>query len=141
MKKLSLFILLLGLFSCDLDGNENTNLDNITASELTDDLTISSGLRVVQFIEDGQDETSDYSGFIFQFSDNGTVRASQGNIEISGTYRVFRDDGKTELAMIFPSDSILNEFTDDWYFSNKSNNQLTFEDNDEDGLSRLVFEY
>ncbi|GMQ30611.1 hypothetical protein [Algoriphagus confluentis] len=140
MNKLPILILLLALYSCNLDGNEDTNNSDISVSQLSNDLTTSSGLRIVQFIEDGEDETSDVDGFRFDFKTDGTVTATQGNQVISGTYRVFRDDGETELAMAFPSNSVLNKLTDDWYFRGKSNNRLTFEDDDED-LERLVFEF
>lgn len=141
MKRLLLFLLSLGLFSCDLDGNGNSSLSDISVTQLTDDLTLSSGLRLVQFIEDNEDYTSEFSGFVFRFEPNGTVTATRGSQSISGTYRVFRDDGETELAMIFPANSIMNEFTDDWYFRGKSNNRITFEDDDDDDLDRLVFEF
>jgi len=142
MNRLLLIVLILGLFSCDLDGNGSSSSSNISVAELTEDLVQNSGLRVVQFIEDGKDETSDYSGFIFNFSSDGNVTASRNSQVISGTYRVFRDDGETELSMIFPANSFLNEFTDDWYFRGKTNNRITFEDDDfEDGLSRIIFEY
>jgi hypothetical protein len=142
MNRLPLFLLFFGLFACDIDGNENSNPSNVSVSQLTDDLTLSSGLRVVQFIEDGDDETSDVDDFLFAFATNGIVTATRGTQVISGTYRVFRDDGETELAMVFPSNSPLNELTDDWYFVEKTTSQLIFEDDDlEDGLDRLVFEF
>lgn len=141
MKRLLSFLLSLSLFSCDLDGNGNSSSSDISVAQLTDDLSLSSGLRLVQFIEDNEDYTSEFSGFVFRFEPNGTVTATRGSQSISGTYRVFRDDGETELAMIFPSSSILNEFTDDWYFRGKSNNRITFEDDDDNDLDRLVFEF
>lgn len=142
MNRLPLFLLLLGLFSCDLDGNGNSRSSDISVADLIDNLTISSGLRVVQFIEDGDDETSDVDDFLFVFADNGSVTATRGSLVITGTYRVFRDDGETELAMIFPSNSVLDDFTDDWYFRGKTNNRITFEDDDfDDDLDRIVFEF
>lgn len=141
MKRLLLFVLSISLFSCELDDNGNPNSSELSAAQLTEELTLSSGLRLVQFIEDGEDYTSEFSGFVFRFEPNGTVTASRGSQSITGTYRVFRDDGETELEMTFSPTSFLNEFTDDWYFRGKSNNRITFEDDDdEDGLSRLVFE-
>ena len=142
MNRIPLFFLLLGLFSCDLDGNDDSDSSQITESQLTNDLRVSSGLRIVQLIDDGEDETSDVDDFLYVFGADGAVTATRGSQVISGTYRVFRDDGETELAMIFPSTSVLNELTDDWYFRGKSNNRLTFEDDDpEDGLSRLIFSF
>ncbi|WP_100629717.1 hypothetical protein [Algoriphagus formosus] len=142
MKRLSLFILLLGLYSCELDGNSSSSTSDIGAEQLRNDLNITSGLRIVQYIDDGEDETDDFDDFLFRFSTDGTVTATRGNEVVEGSYRVFRDDGQTELELDFPSTSILDDLDDDWYFRGKANNRLTFEDDDDDNdFERLVFEF
>ncbi|TDK43445.1 hypothetical protein [Algoriphagus formosus] len=142
MKRLSLFILLLGLYSCELDGNSSSSTSDIGAEQLRNDLNITSGLRIVQYIDDGEDETDDFDDFLFRFSTDGTVTATRGNEVVEGSYRVFRDDGQTELELDFPPTSILDDLDDDWYFRGKANNRLTFEDDDDDNdFERLVFEF
>jgi len=142
MKRLSLFILLLGLYSCELDGNSSSSTSDIGEEQLRNDLIITSGLRIVQYIDDGEDETDDFDDFLFRFSTDGNVTATRGNEVVEGSYRVFRDDGQTELELDFPSNSILDNLDDDWYFRGKANNRLTFEDDDDDNdFERLVFEF
>ncbi|KPQ13670.1 MAG: hypothetical protein HLUCCX10_12390 [Algoriphagus marincola HL-49] len=142
MKRLSLFILLLGLYSCELDGNSSSSTSDIGEEQLRNDLIITSGLRIVQYIDDGEDETDDFDDFLFRFSTDGNVTATRGNEVVEGSYRVFRDDGQTELELDFPSNSILDDLDDDWYFRGKANNRLTFEDDDDDNdFERLVFEF
>jgi len=142
MKRLSLFILLLGLYSCELDGNSSSSTSDIGAEQLRNDLNITSGLRIVQYIDDGEDETDDFDDFLFRFSTDGRVTATRGNEVVEGSYRVFRDDGQTELELDFPPTSILDDLDDDWYFRGKANNRLTFEDDDDDNdFERLVFEF
>ncbi|WP_209330435.1 hypothetical protein [Lunatimonas salinarum] len=138
MRKLTSILLLIGLASCNLDDN-TSGPTNTSVASLTDRVTIASGLRVIQFIEDNEDKTSRYAGFVFRFAADGTVTASRESMEIAGTYRVFRDDGETELAMTFPFNTLLNEFTDDWYFRGETNDRITFEDDYDDDLDRLVF--
>jgi len=142
MKRLSLFFLLLGLYSCELDGNSSSSTSDIGAEQLRNDLNITSGLRIVQYIDDGEDETDDFDDFLFRFSTDGRVTATRGNEVVEGSYRVFRDDGQTELELDFPPTSILDDLDDDWYFRGKANNRLTFEDDDDDNdFERLVFEF
>jgi hypothetical protein len=142
MKRLSLFILLLGLYSCELDGNSSSSTSDIGAEQLRNDLNITSGLRIVQYIDDGEDETDDFDDFLFRFSTDGRVTATRGNEVVEGSYRVFRDDGQTVLELDFPPTSILDDLDDDWYFRGKANNRLTFEDDDDDNdFERLVFEF
>jgi len=134
MRQFPVIIFLVGLLSCDLMGVDSSSPDEplsegtITTSELTETLVASTTVRITRFIEDGRDETSRFEGFEFNFTTDGTVLASSASQEISGTYRVFRDDGKTELGMTFPSNSALYELTDDWYFRVKTVQDIQFED-------------
>lgn len=140
MRLLPIYCLFLLLFACDFSGNDGS--EPISSSQLTDLLVSSSGLRVELFLEDGVDETSDYSDFLFEFDRDGSVTARRSNQVFTGSYRVFRDDGRTELAMVFSPTSPLQEFTDDWYFVSKTSNRITFEDDDDfDDLDRLVFRF
>ena len=97
--------------------------------QITTSLTTDNGLKINEFIEDGENETADVSDFVFIFNEQGTVIASRDGQTISGTYSTFKDDRKTELRMSFPMDSPLKELTDDWYFIANDNNIMHFEDN------------
>lgn len=134
-------IYLLGMFlsSCALleDNNSQVSTEVRNSSELTEILTSATSLSIITFIEDGRDKTSQFSGYIFSFNTDGSVRASLNGTDISGTYRVFRDDGRLELEMDFPLNSPLYELDDDWYFESKTSNTLSFEDSGD----RLVFQF
>jgi hypothetical protein len=75
--------------------------------QITTSLTTDNGLKIIEFIEDGENETSDVGDFVFVFNEQGIVTASRDGQTISGTYSTFKDDGKTELRMSFPMDSPL----------------------------------
>ena len=128
MKKLIVLIVILFAFvACEDD--ENLDRNTATSEDLTLSMTSADGLRISEFREDGRDKTSSYSIFLFLFREDGTVTAEEGGQSINGTYSVFRDDGRLELEMAFPSSSgILNELTDDWYFISQSDNLIRFED-------------
>ena len=91
---------------------------------------------IIQFIEDGEDETADVRGFLFVFQSDNPVTATRGSEVLTGTYSLFVDDGRTELAMNFDLTSPLYELTDDWYFVLENQTQLQFADDDD----VLVFE-
>lgn len=91
-------------------------------------LTNNNGLKIIEFIEDGENETAYVGDFVYIFNEQGTVIASRDGQTISGTYSTFKDDGKTELRMSFPVDSPLKELSDDWYFISNENNIMHFED-------------
>ena len=96
--------------------------------KVTTSLTTENGLKIIEFIEDGANETADVSDFVFVFNDQGSVTATRNGQSITGTYSTFKDDGKTELKMSFPLDSELKELSDDWYFISDENNTIHFED-------------
>jgi hypothetical protein len=96
--------------------------------KVTTSLTTDNGLKIIEFIEDGQNETADVSDFVFVFNDQGSVTATRNGQSITGTYSTFKDDGKTELKMAFPMDSELKELSEDWYFISDDNNIIHFED-------------
>jgi hypothetical protein len=134
-------VYLLGMFlsSCALleDNNSQVSTEVRNSSELTEILTSATGLRIVTFIEDGRDKTSQFSGYTFSFSADGSVTATLNGTNINGTYRVFRDDGRLELEMDFPLNSPLYELDDDWYFESRTSDTLSFEDSGD----RLVFQF
>jgi hypothetical protein len=108
------------------------NNDDITPSNdpqgVNSSLTLASGLRISELIEEGQNKTSLYSPFLFTFNSDGSVSAVSSNQTIRGTYRIVPDDDGPELQMDFPDGSALYELSDDWYFLTQDNNKIRFED-------------
>ncbi len=113
------------LAACERDMPAN---NNVSASELASTLTQHSGWRVAEFREGGQNKTAQFNQLVFSFGSGGIVQVAGGAAPYQGTYLVFTDDGKTELAMNFNQHAFLQEFTDDWYFISQTNNELRFED-------------
>lgn len=122
------------LASCERDSTDSMPTE---PTQVTQALTVSGGWRITSFIEDGEDETSFFSPYRFTFNDDGTVTATRPGETINGTYRVFQDDGKTELAMLFPvAFGEFAELNDDWYLVSRTDREMRYAD----GKDILVFE-
>ncbi|EON76886.1 hypothetical protein ADIS_2632 [Lunatimonas lonarensis] len=142
MTRFITLFLLIGLVSCNLYNSGSLEPESVTLQQsdpgsLVAQLIAASELTVATFIEDGRDKTDEFSGFRFDFRSDGTVIATRGEEIVSGTYRVFRDDGKTELSMWFPARFPFYELSDDWYFRSKDESRINFDDDDD----RLVLEF
>lgn len=123
---IAMLCLSVGILSCQQD--ENINLTPENTPSVNDFLRNQNGLRITEFIEEGIDETSEFSPYLFLFKEDGTVTAERTNESINGTYLVFRDDNRTELQMTFPGNSALRELSDDWYFISQNANTIRFDD-------------
>lgn len=68
--------LMSAMCSSDDDGDSNNNSQEIAQIENE----VESGTwRVSSFIDSGQDETNDFTGYNFTFDANGTLTATNGN--------------------------------------------------------------
>jgi hypothetical protein len=90
---------------------------------------------ITLFVEDGENETSDYAGYVFTFNPNGTVIASKGSVNIQGTWETEVDDGSLELELEFPDDSPLDDLDDDWDVIEYNNAIIRLNDDDDDYLT------
>lgn len=66
--------------------------------------------------------------------------ASSSNQNVNGTFNVFEDDNRLELASNFGSNTGFQELNDDWYFVLENDLKIRFEDNDEDGENIIEFQ-
>jgi hypothetical protein len=89
------------------------------------------GLIISLLTDDQDDETYYFESYVFFFEPDGSVLASSATQTVNGTYRVFRDDGRTELRMNFPDIRNFDELDDDWYFRSIDQNTIRFDDNED----------
>ncbi|MGB6036934.1 MAG: hypothetical protein WBG42_11750 [Cryomorphaceae bacterium] len=125
-RNLLVICLLFALTACDKD-DDNSNT-GATLESLNAELTVSNGLIITTFTEDGSSEDELVNTYLFLFDSDGTVVASLGDETIEGTYLTFRDDGRLELLMNFPENSELHELNEDWYFISKTGSSINFDD-------------
>jgi hypothetical protein len=124
LKKINLGLIFLVFFfsSCEkgflfFDDNSKTNGGSNTG--------IATGEWIISFYFDrNKNETSDYSGFSFDFGEDGVLSAnsSEGNYE--GAWRKGSDDSKEKLIISFASPERLKEMSDDWEILTESDDLI-----------------
>lgn len=105
--------------------------------------------KVTKFVEDGEDETSDYDGAVFIFSSNGSVVVTQTS-SYTGTWDVAKendsddddisDDKHVEFILNLPMP--FDELSDDWEIESNSESKLSLKDKSgkDDSVDYLILE-
>ena len=137
MKNLLYLLPLAVLFiSCD----EKEAEPDMLASEETLINAVQNGTwRITLFVEDGVDETSDYSGIRLNFLPDGKLEGlNSGQLLLEGNWSTLRDDGQTELWITFVGNEKLEEISDDWYVISATENKIELEDDNEEFIDKLT---
>ncbi len=70
--------------------------------------------KVASYVDDGNDQTADYTDFVFDFNSDGTATATDSNGTTNGTWSVIIDDNELNLVLNFGTAFPLEELEDDW---------------------------
>lgn len=111
-------------------------------ADLTNDpaQTATSGTwRVTLFSERGVDETTDFAGYSFTFSSNGTVTAVNGANSKSGTWSSSSSKFNIDLGPKTDSNKPLGELTDDWQIISVSETEIRLTDDNASRNELLTF--
>jgi hypothetical protein len=95
------------LVSCDPGNSVSSDVSQVASS---------GSWRVTLFTDSGNDETSDFSGYSFTFSNGGTVTAVKNGVSKNGTWGINTSSNKFNIDL-GPKDDTnkpLGELTDDW---------------------------
>ena len=119
---LNLFVVALLAVSCDSNDDPADTQADVNASELQS--TAQDGQwRVSYYFDSDKEETSDYAGYVFTFGADGTVTATNGTMEVTGTWSVTDssssdddsfDDSDVDFNLFFTTPVDFEELTDDW---------------------------
>lgn len=120
MKKLKLTAILACVFMvnvasmCSSDDNSSSSSSSVSAAQVAQ--TVANGQwAVTRYNENGTNQTSDFSGYVFTFAANGDLTAVNGSTTQSGTWRTYRDSGSTKMELTFGATSgSFESITDDW---------------------------
>jgi hypothetical protein len=124
-KSIFLAMIALILGACETDDSAN-NDDQMTAQEIEEANTIAnSGVWIItNYNDDGQDETSDFNGYIFTFDNAGVLRATNGTTTLTGAWSVTEDSSNSsdddnddiDFNIFFPvsDDHDFDDLSDDW---------------------------
>jgi hypothetical protein len=142
----------------DSDSDDASNLAQLQADVEELNQTARSGTwTITNFVDDGQDETSDFSGYDFTFNPDGTLVADNGTTTVTGTWSITLDDDSSddsdddgldddydddeiEFNIFFASPETFSELSEDWYIISFSSDtiQLIDDDDDSDGTTDLL---
>lgn len=117
------FILVGALSSTSCTNNSNTSPDP--------GQQISSGIwRITLFIDNGNDETSDFSGYNFSFNSGNVLSAVKNGVAQNGTWSFSASSNKyiIDLGPKTTSNKPLGELTDDWKVISNSSTEIRLQD-------------
>ena len=141
MKKHLFFpLLLLCVFltqSCSRSGD-----DTVSTTTTAQTQAVSTGTwRVTLFTDSGKDETSDFSGYSFQFNSNGSLTATKGNTTKTGTWSIGSSSNKFNIDLGAKTDSNkpLGELTDDWRIVSITGSEIKLADDNAASGEALTF--
>lgn len=109
---LSLMAFIFG--GCIDDSNPTQN----EIDQINEDLA-SGNWIITEFIDSGEDETSDFSGFLFTFNSSGSLVAAKGSTTYTGNWSITEDSGDDspddlDFNIYFNLTNQFEDLNDDW---------------------------
>ena len=137
--------------TCSSDDDDFSSHNSNTQQIIQVITTAQSGdWRITSFVDSGQDETNNFSGYIFTFNSNGSLVASNGNNTQSGTWSVTNSSSSSSSSNdvdfnIFFNVSNTSDFedlNDDWDIVTYNDNRIELIDvsGGNGGTDTLVFQ-
>jgi hypothetical protein len=108
-----LLVALIAMNACSKDDNGNP-----------DQATPPAGQWRISYYWDEKDETSDFSGYTFEFLTGGTLKATMAGITVNGTW----SETSAKLVIDFGADPVLSEINDDWQKTEKTSTSIKLKD-------------
>ena len=157
LKLALVFSMVLTFTSCSKDDSSNaSSTPNETSADQTTQVAESGTWRITSFIDSGQDETSDFTGYSFSFNADGLLLATKGNETITGSWSVSddssnsssdddgnsTDDDDFNIFFAVSEDSKFEDLNDDWDFISVSSSKIELIDisGGNGGTDYLTFE-
>tara|TARA_R110000850_G_scaffold270349_1_gene403341 strand:- start:17 stop:487 length:471 start_codon:yes stop_codon:yes gene_type:complete len=121
--------------SCDKD-DDNTQQQQSTTISQTINTAQSGSWKITYFFDSDHEETSNFTGYVFTFNENGALVAVKGSTTVTGTWSVTDsnssdDDGgsnDTDFNIFFASPADFEDLSDDWDIISVSNSKIELTD-------------
>ncbi len=97
------------------------------SNQFSDQLQVGTW-RISSYLDNGQDETSSFSGYAFQFGSGNVLTATKNNMPINGTWNVVKDDSGIKLLLVFSAPPDFESLSDDWKVGQYSATQIQLTD-------------
>ena len=108
----------------------------------TQNATVNTGTwRVTLFTDSGNDETTDFNGYSFEFNSSGAVVATRNGTSKTGTWSLNSSSTKFIIGLGAKTDSNkpLGELTDDWKIISISTTEIRLTDDNPASNEFLTF--
>jgi hypothetical protein len=139
-------MLMAGVGCSDDDAASNVNGN---ANAITNNMK-SGTWRITNYVDSGNNETADFTGYNFDFNDNGTLTASNGTNTYSGSWLVTDSDSSDDdddssdidFNLVFTAPDSFADLTDDWDVVERSGTRVVLQDvsGGNGGTDYLTFE-
>jgi predicted small secreted protein len=134
MKKIvyTLSFLLVAFASCNTQKGDISNTSQYVSS---------GNWKVSLFTDSGNNETSNYTGYTFTFSDNGTISAVSTGNSRTGTWSVSSSSNKFIIDLGAKNDpsNLLGELSNDWKILSSSATEIRLGDDNTTSNEFLTF--
>lgn len=129
-KHIALALLVFTLFftACKKDDSPGSNTANLQSGQKW---------QVSYYYDSDKVETYKFSGYSFEFKDDGTLIASNSSGSTSGTWSINSSSNKFIISM--GSMAPLDDLNDDWLINSQDNNNLKLKDDNTTKLEELHF--
>jgi hypothetical protein len=102
-------------------------------------VVIDGAWKVTLFTDSGNNETSDFTGYIFVFNNNGIVTATKSGASQNGTWSTSSNKFNINLGPKDNNNKPLGELTDDWKIISSSNTEIKLMDDNSSSDEFLTF--
>jgi len=134
MKKIlfSAILFTLALVSC-----KNSSDDNSTGP---DPQLSGSKWIVTYFWDKDKAETSNFSGYSFEFKSDGTfISNAPGGSSVTGTWKTHFDDSKDKLLIVVAGVKPIDDLSQDWVILEKTDTVMKLKDDNTSHLEEIHF--
>jgi len=111
-----------------------------------EDSIVEGEWKVTLYEDDGNNETSDYTDYLFKFDSDGSLTVQPGMLTVTyfGTWKVEKDSDHVDFILNFasPIPANLEDLSDDWEVLSQSKTKLELEDvsGGDGSIDKLTFE-
>lgn len=143
------------MMSCSKD-DDNNNADGTTSADQVTQIAQNGDWRVTLFNDSGENETSDFNGYTFNFNTDGSLVATNGSNTVTGTWSVTddssnsssdddgnsTDDDDFNIFFPVPDTNDFEDLNDDWDIISVSDTKIELIDvsDGNGGTDLLTFE-
>ncbi len=133
-------IILISCFALIFSSCTKEDKTTVTPGSTISTATPGTGWSLTLFTEPGENKTSHFAGYTFDFAADGTMTAVKGGMTVTGTWKQYPDDGKTKFAITLSTTDVrLMELNDAWELVSKSASFISLKDDNSVSNEQLQF--